>query len=187
MTRQATVDISKSLGIAGWMNENELLWLANMASKCESIIEYGSYHGRSTRALADNIKEHGKIWAVDPWNGEYYLDHSNNQLNLVNTYVLPIFKRNLRDHIYAGRVIPVRGWSYNFVPPYPVDMVFIDGDHRLETVERDIKHALDSVKPGGIVSGHDYGHPDWPGVKELVDIMLDGVQVKETIWWIQKS
>jgi len=184
---QATVDISKALSIAGWMSPSELLWLANKAMECESIIEYGSYHGRSTRALADNIKPSGKIWAIDPWNGEYYYDHTNNELNLVNTYVLPLFRRNLRDHIYANRVVPVRGWSYRFTPPYLVDMVFIDGDHRPEAVEKDIKNALASLRSGGIISGHDYGHPDWPGVKEFVDKMLGPVQIEGTIWWTQSG
>jgi predicted O-methyltransferase YrrM len=185
MIKQATIE--KALSIAGWMSPRELLWLASTASECEYIVEYGSYHGRSTRALADNVKEHGKVWAIDPWNGDYYCDSTNNQLELVNTYVLPLFRRNLRDHIYAGRVEAVRGWSYNFTPPHLVDMVFIDGDHRPETVVRDIDKALSILKPGGIICGHDYNHPMWPGVKEVVDEFFDDIGVEETIWHKQKS
>jgi predicted O-methyltransferase YrrM len=187
MVSQATVDISKALSICGWMSKRELLWLANMARKYAWIVEFGSFHGRSTRALADNLIPYGKIWAVDTWNGDYYVDTTNDRLILVNTYVLPVFKRNLRDHIDSTRVIVSRGWSHSFVPPFPVDMVFIDGDHRLEAVEKDINQALKITRPYGIVSGHDYGHPMWPGVKEKVDSLLGPVQVEETIWWKQKS
>lgn len=191
MIKQATVDwelrISKALSIPGWMSKEELLWLASNASECEFIVEFGSYHGRSTRALADSIKPNGKIWAVDPWNGEYYLDYTNTRLELVNTYVFPLFKRNLHDHIQAGRVEAVRGRSYNFNPPHLVDMVFIDGDHRAEVVGRDINKALSILKPGGIICGHDYNHPVWPEVKELVDNLLGKVQVSETIWHTRKS
>lgn len=185
MIKQATID--KALGIAGWMSPGELLWLASKAMECQYIVEFGSYHGRSTRALADNIPENGKVWAIDPWNGDYYFDNTENKLELVNTYVLPLFRRNLRDHIYTGRVEAIRGWSYNFNPPHLVDMVFIDGDHRPETVIRDIDKALSILKPNGIISGHDYGHPMWPGVKEIVDSKLGKIKVEETIWHTRKS
>jgi len=186
MTRQATIE--KALGIAGWMSEGELLWLASKAMECKYIIEYGSLQGRSTRALADNLQDDGKIWAVDPWNGDYYIDYTGDVLNQVDTYVLPIFKENLKDHIATGRVVPCRGFSYNFLPPNLVDMVFIDGDHRPETVLRDIQQALKSLRPGGIISGHDYDHPMWPGVKEMVDSVFwsSEVEIKESIWWTQK-
>lgn len=180
---QATADISKALKISGWMSEGELLWLALMAQNNKYIVEYGSLQGRSTRAMADNIPSDGKVFAVDPWNGDYYIDYTGDTLNQVNTYVLPIFKKNLRDHIDAGRVIPCRGFSYSFLPPHPVDMVFIDGDHRPETVLRDIQQAIKSLAPDGIISGHDYNHPMWPGVKEVVDSQFPNVNVIESIWW----
>lgn len=185
--QQATVDISKALSISGWMSEGELLWLAEQASKCKYIIEYGSLQGRSTRALADNLQNGGCIWAVDPWNGDYYIDYTGDTLNQVNTYVMPVFKENLRDHIKSGRVVPSRGFSFSFLPPHPVDMVFIDGDHRPETVIRDIQQALVSLRDGGIISGHDYGHPMWPGVKEVVDYTFGNVNTCESIWWTTKE
>ena len=35
------------------------------------------------------------------------------------------------------------------------DFVFIDGDHRYESVRRDIQAWLPKVRPGGIMGGHD--------------------------------
>lgn len=173
------------------MSERELAWLATTARNCERIVEFGSFHGRSTRALADNSPDYCKIWAVDPWNGEYPLE-SGDTLKTINTYVLPLFKENLRDHIDTGKVIPVRGFSTTFVRPtyegFPLfmDMVFIDGDHRYETVRKDIKSALKMLRIGGIVCGHDFGHPTWPGVKKAVDEFLHNVQIEDTIWWARK-
>lgn len=37
-----------------------------------------------------------------------------------------------------------------------LDFVFIDADHRYEAVRRDIAAWLPKVKPGGIISGHDF-------------------------------
>lgn len=180
---QATVAISKALTIPGWMSERELLWLATMATECNLIVEFGSFYGRSTTALADNCK--GRVWAVDPWSGNYP-DNEGTAMNTVNTYVYPHFRQFLSDHIKSGRVVPHRGFSYSFKLPYQVDMVFIDGDHREDTVHRDIDKALELVKDGGIISGHDYGHPMWYGVKNAVDSRFPKIQIEETIWWTRK-
>lgn len=42
----------------------------------------------------------------------------------------------------------------------PVDMVFIDGDHSYAQVSADISAWLYHIKPGGILSFHDYGPED---------------------------
>lgn len=175
------VDISKALQTGGWMSEKELTWLAERAQNCRTIVEFGSYHGRSTRALADNSPTDCKIWAVDPWNGEYKTEEGM-RVSDMDTYCLPQFKRNLRDHIETGKVLPVRNFSYNFSCPYKIDLVFIDGDHRYDTVVKDIKKALELVGNYGIIAGHDYGHPLWPGVKQAVDMAFRKVEVVDTIW-----
>ena len=175
--------LDKAIAIPGWMSLRELTWLANVARECQVIVEFGSYLGRSTRALADNCP--GIVYAVDPWNGAYYLEEGN-VLDTVNTYVMPQFIMNLEPHVSKGKVIPVRNFSYNLKLPIKVDMVFIDGDHRYETVVKDINKALDLLKPGGIIAGHDYAFSTWPGVKKAVDHLLDNVTVEDTIWWTKK-
>lgn len=182
---QATVDISKAQSIIGWMSDRELLWLAEMASKSKIIVEFGCFHGRSTRSLADNISEDGKIYAVDPWNGDYVTE-SGVVMGQVDTYCMPNFKYNLADHIKAGRVIPVRNFSYNFKLPIEselADMVFIDGDHRYDTVLKDIDIAQKITKPGGIIAGHDYGHSLWTGVKKAAHEKFASIEIEDTIWW----
>jgi len=178
------VDISKALQIGGWMSEKELTWLAKAAESCKTIVEFGSYHGRSTRALADNSRLDAKIWAVDPWNGDYRTD-AGQLISDVDSYCLPYFKRNLKDHIDSGKVIVCRGFSYNFESSLAMDMVFIDGDHRYGTVLKDIKKALELVSNNGIIAGHDYGHPLWFGVKRAVDETFKNVEVEDTIWSVK--
>lgn len=47
------------------------------------------------------------------------------------------------------------------VPDRSLDGVFIDGDHSYRQVVRDIAAWEPKVRPGGFVSGHDFGnHPD---------------------------
>ena len=180
------VNIEKALALTGWMSERELTWLAESASKCKVIVEFGCYHGRSTRALADN--SNGTIYAVDPWNGDYPNEFGEILPN-VNTFVLPQFKRNLADHIITGRVIPCRAFSFGFNLPLGIkaDMVFIDGDHRYESVVKDINKALSLLNDGGIIAGHDYGCPGWPGVEKAVLEKFGPVNIEDSIWWTRKS
>ena len=180
---QATVTIDKALGIQGWMSPDELLWLATKASQSRLIVEFGSYHGRSTRAMADNLPMGGVIWAVDPWNG-FYPGACNEDMTEINTYCYPNFCANLKDHIAADRVVPYRGFSHRFRLPFQVDMVFIDGDHRYETVCKDIDKAIELVRNGGTIAGHDY---QWEGVNKAVHEKLTKIEVTDTLWWTQKS
>jgi|SRR5215510_5822631 len=183
----ATVDVSRALTIGGWMSESELLWLATQACHCNVIVEFGSLHGRSTRALGDHCP--GKVYAVDPWGGDY-LTEDGAKVSNIDTDVYPYFCQNLADLIKIKRVIPVRQYSYRFKCPEPVDMVFIDGDHRYETVVADIAWALDNTKSGALICGHDYGHPQWPGVKQAVDEIFANkakIAKESIIWWTLKS
>lgn len=176
----ATVDISKALTIGGWMSERELLWLATHAQTRKMIVEFGSLHGRSSRAIADNMPHNGHLWCVDPWAGDYYNEEGSNIP--ISTYVMPYFIQNLQDHIDVNRVTPVRQFSYLFSSPFKFDMVFIDGDHRYEIVVRDIKKAFELLNQGGLICGHDYDHPSWPGVKQAVTEWVGPVEVYDTIW-----
>lgn len=49
-----------------------------------------------------------------------------------------------------------------------LDFVFIDADHRYESVIADLKAWVPKVKDDGIVCGHDYDHPRFPGVTQAV-------------------
>lgn len=178
------VNIEKALAIPGWMSERELTWLATQARRCDTIIEVGSYYGRSTRALADNT--YGVVICIDPWAGEMLLE-TGEPIPFVNTYVMPEFLYNLKDHIHADRVLPRRMFFSDFEYSGLVDMVFLDDDHRYNKVSKHIDKALSMVRIGGIISGHDYGHPTWPGVKQAVDERFPNAQIEDMIWWIRKS
>lgn len=174
------MDITRALNIEGWMNEDELKFLANTARSSELIIEFGCYKGRSTRALADNTN--GQVLAVDPWNGTYIAD--NGSKHGIDTNVYEYFKKNLQDKIDDGTVIPIKTFSHDFYTSRIPDFVFIDGDHRYASVLGDIGLAMELMKKGGILAGHDYTHGDWPGVKKAVDQIFPKINLVDSIWWV---
>ena len=173
--------IVNALPILGWMTDIELQWLANVAAECQIVIEFGCYHGRSTRVLADNCK--GVVYAVDPWNGTYH--NNDGSINIsINTDCFEKFKENLEDSIRTNKTIPVRCHSYEFYEPIQADFIFIDGDHRYESVKIDIEVAKRLARLGTVIAGHDYTHDDWPGVKKAVDEIYSNVNQIGSIWWV---
>jgi predicted O-methyltransferase YrrM len=166
------VNVEKSLGVQGWMSEVELRWLAETASRCEEpIVEIGVYKGRSTCALAGHTT--GIVYSVDIWSecgtdGWYYDVFCNNTAHLAN--VIPVN----RASIWAAREFAAKGQRF--------DMIFIDAAHDEYNVRQDILAWRPLLAEGGVFCGHDYGFIHWPDVKRIVDEMIPGVEVIDTIW-----
>lgn len=170
--------LGKASEIGGWLSLREAEWLAEQASKHTRIVELGSCYGRSTRAMADNTW--GTIWAIDNWQGPQDVHWGTEKRATVKSE----FLANLKEHIESGRVIPITADHAHVdefeTIPQP-DMVFIDGDHSLEAVQRDIGIWKERLEPGGLICGHD---SDWAAVKKAVRDMLPGAEVVErTALW----
>lgn len=187
------IDITRARAITGWMDGKELRWLARTARSCQIIVEVGSYQGRSTRALADHCA--GVVYAVDPWDGGYVNDDGTQAKWIDTQGAAARFRANLADHLATGRVVAIPGTLEQAMSRLEAlgvagraDLVFIDADHRYEPVMADIVLADRLVRPGGIVAGHDFGHPTWPGVKRAVDECFGAdVQLCRMIWWAQTA
>jgi len=68
----------------------------------------------------------------------------------------------------------------------PFDMVYIDAAHDYENVKNDIKCWKPLIKKGGIISGHDYMHPNLPDVKIAVDEYFGEVKtLPGYVWYIE--
>lgn len=191
-TESCALQLSRALTITGWMSPAELEWLARSATTRRLIVELGSYAGRSTRAMADNLPEGGLLVAVDSW-GSSYPDMAPDETPPWRAF--QEFHRNLHDLMVRGRVIAVvmrhEDGPRPLIDRVPAlaggaDMVFIDGDHRRATVERDVRNWLPLVNAGGLLCGHDYDRASWPGVVEAVDHLLPHrlIAPKTTIWYV---
>ena len=165
--------------IMGWMEPNELRWLYEEAKKVGSVVEIGSWCGRSTYALLSGCS--GKVYAVDTWLGSPecqgwieagvrpYDEFMKNCGGFEN---LEVLKMGSRDAV-------------GFVEG-EVDMVFIDGDHSYEAVREDID--LWEPKCKKVLCGHDMLTHE--GVKRAVEERFggSGYEVVEgtSIWVVRK-
>lgn len=181
-------DIGNALPIPGWMTPAELMWLAYRALEHPLIVEIGSWQGRSTRALADNCPYHGMVIAVDPWQSGREKDAEC--ARSFGTTPEPPFSAFLRHLAHSPvPVIPMRLSSLEAAQNLRncrFDMVFIDGDHEYESVKEDILAWRPLLKEGGLLCGHDYGHPDYhAGVTAVVNELFgEPSRGPDLIWWI---
>ena len=84
----------------------------------------------------------------------------------------------MRAGLDIYRVVRVLGRSQDIGLkwPYQIDMVFIDGDHSKNGVRGDIKAWRPKVRPGGIISFHDYIPEPIPAhIKGRVVYAVDGL------------
>ncbi len=75
--------------------------------------------------------------------------------------------------------------------PDGLDFVYLDANHSFEGVFRDLRLWAVKVRTGGIIGGHDYGHPDFPGVRTAVDRFFRRFgwlvhEEGEGVWWTTK-
>jgi len=99
-----------------------------------------------------------RLHLVDPWvaQAEGYVDINNANAS-VQDAALASTRRNVAEH--AARVELVRDFSLPAAQRYAdafFDWVYIDADHRYESVVADIAAWWPKVKRGGVLAGHDF-------------------------------
>lgn len=179
--------IENALKVQGWMRPEELEWLGTEAAKHKAVAEVGSWMGRSTRAIADNLPEDGYVFAVDTWMGSDEPRHKEMLAGKAlspdaekpgDNWLLDQFCANFpEEYIKEGpryRVRPCQRTSlaaadylgtgcYHF----RFGMIFLDASHDYENVLADIKAWHPLLAEGGTMCGHDFGG-SFPGVQRAV-------------------
>ena len=93
-------------------------------------------------------------------------------------------KANLKPVTDLGVVNLIKSHSLDIVKTYKdesLSLCFIDGSHEYEDVKADLIAWLPKVKKDGVLAGHDYDNPNYPGVRMAANEVLG----KENI--IEKS
>ncbi len=194
------VNIERAKTIEGWMADSELEWLGQQARKASVFIELGSWQGRSTRAIADNLPTGAVLYACDSWNGSSGEPdaHATAKQREGDGAFMKFFE-NLYDHIMLGRVIPVRMESGNAAESLAkkgikANVLFVDGDHSEAGFRRDVNLWQPLLKDDGLFCGHDYYLPEqnplaWVGVRTVVDELFPHAQQapNTSIWFVKNG
>lgn len=164
----------------GWTKPAELAWLAWQANKSKKILELGSFHGRSTRAMLDNSAAH--IWCVDTWAAR--ITKGTTATDKDYEGFLTVIGEH-RDRVTVLRT-STKAAEPQLLEVAPFDLVFIDADHTYEWVKHDILAYAPMVRSGGILCGHDYFHKA-PGLMQAVDELIGPCPKVHTIWGVRLS
>lgn len=157
-------------------------------------VEIGVHKGRlSARLLAGN--GHMFLHMIDPWadsggsykkTDDYIAFYSQEQHDEALRKALDAVKP------FEGRYKVHRMTSEQAAPLFEddsLDFVFIDGDHSYEGCTLDIRLWWPKVKPGGLLSGHDYVAEKNFGVQKAVHEFLGDKELRlgaENTWYITK-
>jgi glycosyltransferase involved in cell wall biosynthesis len=192
-----SLNIEKAKTINGFMLNAELEWLAKRAKQTKVFVELGSWFGRSSRAIGDNLPEGSVLYCVDTWDGSVGEDILTSQASKQGgDHAFMQFIENNFDLIEAHKIVPLRMSGENafqVLRNIKPDTIFIDADHSYEGVKKDIEMALKIIKPGGVICGHDFTD-DWQGVKQAVkerfgdgseSLRVFDVASQTSIWHIQ--
>ena len=163
--------------VPGWFTPEEGRYLADAVmhilhdSESCTIVEVGSYKGRSAVVLGNMVRElapKSHIYCIDPFEaqltltGGIYEDptydefKSNIASRQLDEWVTPIVKKSTDVEWGKGEI----------------DLLHIDALHDYKSVTADFEHYIEYMSAGGLVLFHDRGV--YPGVTRAIDEYVKG-------------
>lgn len=173
--------------------EDIMLALADFAAQVpadQEIVELGVFCGRTALQLAWGAEQGNgaHVTAIDPWDlpGNVYSPPFTDAESRT-------WARHWVDTLgYADKITLIQGFSHEVAEHWvnpdvgygrKVGLLYVDGDHTKEGARRDIVTWAPHLAEGARIAVDDYGHPDWPGVAQAVDELVDeGVLEPVTIF-----
>jgi hypothetical protein len=157
-----------------------LMSFAATSTGVPSIVEIGSFKGKSTAFLAAGclFSGYGHVYAVDHFCGspEHQSGKHEETPEIVSLgTTLPAFKENMTKFGLGGLVTEIVGDSTSVAASWdkPIRMLFIDGEHSWDRTSADFYSWFPFVQDGGIICLHDYGNACYlDGVTKFIDDIL---------------
>lgn len=144
--------------VPGHLTEKEARFLGLLAACVPakgSIVEIGSFKGRSTVMLAKVASHYGggPVVAIDPHNSPILFDHQANPE--ASSY--EDFLSNIRAAGVSNHVEPHAAYSKDVANSWDqtIRILWIDGDHSYEGAKNDLGGFLPHLVPSGVVAYHD--------------------------------
>lgn len=150
----------------GSMNFNLLRELLDEGAflKLHRGAEVGVFEGSTSAHLLASFPSL-EIYCVDPFveYSQFEQDKTSEKMSACEA------KARARLAPYGARAKIIKDFSVaaaKNVESASLDFVFIDAIHTFEAVTEDLNAWYRTVRPGGLVAGHDFS---WPGVREALE------------------
>jgi predicted O-methyltransferase YrrM len=152
--------VSAPADIEGWLTDAQADRLRAAARRLDggaTVVEIGSFRGKSAVVLAAAVPSGARVVCIDPHLGsdrgpqEIAADHERGE----DDY--EAFHANLARHGVTDVVEHVRALSSEALDAVdePVDLLYVDGAHRFGPAGDDLVRWGDRVRPGGTMLVHD--------------------------------
>lgn len=168
----------------GWFANSKPLQSIIEKKQPKTVIEVGSWLGKSTRFIASKIPQGGKVYAVDTWEGS-----PQEQVHLKDPRLPFLYQQFLSNVIHAGLtdvIIPIRMKSIEASKALNIqaDLIYIDAAHDTQSVTEDILAWYPHLQKDGIMTGDDW---NWTTVRTAVVNCANKLNKKvssyDNFWW----
>lgn len=185
--------IRKRLGLAkveGWLSREEARALQQLACNVPvngSIVEIGTYRGRSAIAIAEAIDPSSgvRVFAIDPH--DPFIGVNGGQYGPVDQQELykAVADRQLGSIIavicLSSEAVAI-GWDRG-----SVDLLWLDGDHSYEGLRNDLACWIPHLDSNGVVAFHD---TNLPAVQTVIRELRESHNVMDsgqsgTLQWLK--
>lgn len=146
--------------VEGWMSRAQAARLWDRSSELgpsDTIVEIGSFHGRSAIVLATAAPAGVTIFTIDPHGGNDRGPHEFEGFEAEAESDHQIFMGNLARAGVRSRISHLRKYSNDAVDDVPgeIALLYIDGAHRYAPARDDVRRYRSKVAYGGTVLVHD--------------------------------
>lgn len=154
----------------GWFKDSNRKALGKILrqKRIRTVVELGSWLGKSSRFIARHLVRGGKLYCVDTFEGG-----SDHKAGIEIDRLPTLYSQFLSNIIHAGlqdRVVPLKMTTLeaaaaleNRVAP---DLVYVDAEHTTEAVYADLCAWYPLVKSRGVLCGDDWL---WESVRAAVE------------------
>ena len=166
--------------IPGMLWPSEQGWIYDTFASSRVHAEIGVFCGRSLLATCHGMKQPGIVYAVDSFSIRY-----NDEIwqRRVWEATADLIERTTHVRVGLYEMTSLDAFRQLSERKVVLDSVFIDACHQYAECKADIEMWSTLVKPGGIVSGHDY----WPNDVGVMDAVNEtgpfSVAPETRIWW----
>jgi hypothetical protein len=180
---EAAIVLPVVVGRPGNVSDAELVAMARLVAirRPSSLLEIGTFDGRTTLALAANAPEGAVVTTLDlPADATHSLPIEGRDAVLIDK---PVSGALIAGSPYASRVKQLYGDSatYDF-GSLAVDFAFIDGSHSYEYALSDSRRVRAMMRGDrGIILWHDYGG-EWEGVTRALDELASEPEFRGLRW-----
>jgi SAM-dependent methyltransferase len=177
----------------GWGSDHPVLRRAIFELKPKTIIEVGTWKGRSAINMARYCMEFGiraEIVCIDTWLGspEHWIFRKNKKwyrsLRIENGFprIYWTSLKNVTENRAEHLITPFPNSSdsaYVVLEELGIlaDLIYIDAGHEHESVLRDLRNYWKLLRPGGALIGDDYVQ-GWPGVMKAAQDFAEEVEIE---------